>query len=187
MAGLFILALAMYLFIIPGGSFLILLTLLMLSMLYFYFGFAIFNGIRLRKLFKKESYEGATALKIIGAVVTGMSLSLTLIGTLFKLLRWPGGAVSLFAGCVFLLAIAVISLVKYTRHKSVYYVRVLKRVAAFGGLGFVLLLLPSTTLVDFRYRDHPAYRDALKNSMEHPDDPELQDKADEERSKLDGQ
>ena len=63
-----IIALAMNLLLVPGGGVLTVLALSTFSIIYFYLGFALFNDIRLRKIFKKDSYKEISSSRILGAV-----------------------------------------------------------------------------------------------------------------------
>ncbi len=184
LATISIISLGLNLLLIPGGGFLTVLTLSTLSMVYFYFGFALFNDIRLRKIFKKDSYKDISSLRILGAVGAGLALSMTTIGLMFKFQSWPGADLNLIAGLVGLVIVTIIGVIKYSKSKSDYYTRILKRVAIFGGLGLITFLTPRTSWVEFKYRNYPDYVNAVKNSIADPDNKELQDKADEERQKM---
>jgi len=59
--------------LIPGGSFLLVLSLFILSCLYYPLGFALLNQIAFTKILKKDSYKGLTAFKIIGSIGAGMA------------------------------------------------------------------------------------------------------------------
>ncbi|MHB9140986.1 MAG: hypothetical protein ACYC25_03830, partial [Paludibacter sp.] len=63
-----------YLFI-PWGSSITSVTMILLSLFYFPFGFAFLNKIPLRKIFKKDAYKGITTMRMIGSIGVGMSLS----------------------------------------------------------------------------------------------------------------
>ena len=52
-----IIGIVLHLNMIPGGSILTILSLMSLSCMYFYLGFALFNGLRFREVFKKENYK----------------------------------------------------------------------------------------------------------------------------------
>ncbi|HOS16899.1 MAG TPA: hypothetical protein PKX15_07825, partial [Bacteroidales bacterium] len=60
---------------LPGGNIMLLLSLSLLSLLYYGFGFALFNRIGFKQLVKKESYTGISMFMIIIAVITGIALS----------------------------------------------------------------------------------------------------------------
>lgn len=172
-ATLSIIALGLNLLLVPGGGLLTVLTLLTLSGIYMYLSFALFNGIRLRKIFKKDSYKGISTMRIVGAVGSGLALSTTTVGILFKFQSWQGATFNLGAGLVGLLIVTIIGAIKYLKSKSEFYTMIFKRVAVFGGLGLILILIPKTTLVEIKYRNQPAYVDALKKAMSDPDNKEL--------------
>src|SRR5688572_31165 len=183
-ATLSIIALGLNLLLIPGGGVLTVLTLLSLSMIYFYFGFALFNDIRFRKIFKKDSYKEITSLRILGAVGTGLALSLTTVGIVFKFQAWQGANINLGAGLAGLLIVTIIGLIQYSKNKSNYYTQIFKRVVLFGGIGLILFFIPETSWIEFKYRNHPAYANALKESIAAPENKEVWERVEVERQKM---
>jgi hypothetical protein len=181
-----LLAVGMNLLLVPGGSVLTVLTLSTFSMMYFYFGFALFNGIRLRQISKKDSYKGISTWRILGAAGAGVAISWLIIGLMFKFQSWPGAHFNLGFGLAALSIVTGIGLVKYAKSKSPYYTRIFKRAAVFGGLGLILLIAPKTSWVEFKYRNHPAYVDALKKAMADPDNEALWENVEAERQKMNG-
>src|SRR4051812_16939260 len=93
-----VLGVLLKLLLIPGASIIFLISIVLLWGLYFVFGFALFNNIRLRNIFKGKSYAHTNALRITGAACTGIVLSMLLNGILFKILHWPGAQVMLLSG-----------------------------------------------------------------------------------------
>ena len=83
---LVLIALIMKFCLVPGGGVLFVLTMSSISIIYFTFGFIFFNGIRFRKIFKKEAYAETTPWRLVGAVATGLCLSELVIGILYKFL-----------------------------------------------------------------------------------------------------
>ena len=160
------------------------LTLSILSIIYVFLGFALFNDIRLRNIFKKESYTSVSGLRILGAVGAGWALSATINGLMFKFQSWPGADSNLGVGLVGLLIVTIIGTIKYSKNKSEYYTRIFMRIAIFGGLGLILMLTPKTSWIELKYRNHPAYVDALKKAMADPDNIKLWDKVEAERQKM---
>lgn len=179
-----IIALGLNLLLVPGSGILTVLSLSSLTMIYFYLSFALFNDIRLRKIFKKESYKGISTLRIVGAIGAGLALSITIVGLMFKFQSWPGASFNLGIGLVGLLIVTIIGLIKYSKNKSDYYTRIFKRTAVFGGLGLILMLIPKASWIELKYRNHPDYVKALKNAMDNPDNKELWDKVEEERKRM---
>ena len=179
-----LIALALNLLLVSGGGVLTVLSLSTLSVLYMYLSFALFNGIRLRHIFKKDSYKGISTMRIVGAILTGLALSMTIIGLLFKFQSWPGATVNLAIGLLGLAIALIVVTIKYSKTKSDYYTKIFKRIAVFGGLGLILIILPKETWLELKYRDHPDYVEAVKKAMSDPDNQELWDKVDEERQRM---
>lgn len=179
-----IIAIALNFFLVPGGTVLAVFSISFLTTIYFYFGFALFNSIRLRNIFKKESYKGITSQRLIGSIGAGLALALTALGILFKLLSWPGSTVNLGAGLLGLLIVLIIGSIKYFNNKSKFYLPIFKRIVFFGSLGLVLVLTPKSTFINIKYRNHINYANALKNSIANPKNEELHKILDEERTKM---
>jgi hypothetical protein len=169
---------------IPGGNTLTILGLGILSMIYCYFGFAFFNGIRARDIFKKSSYAGIKAIRIVGAIAAGMLLSTVVIGIMFKIMMWAGASAMLLIGFLPILIISIISVIKYSGNKDLYYKRILVRAIIFGGVALFLFLLPSDTILKIRYRCCPDYVNAVIAASNDPDNEALQQKAQEEEDKM---
>lgn len=168
----------------PTGNILIVLSLSLLSILYMYLSFALFNGIRFRHILKKESYKGISTMRIIGAIFTGLALSITLIGILFKYQLWPGATINLRVGLSGLVLMVLIGAVGYARSKAAYYTNIAWRIAVYGALGLTMLLLPTDELIEIRYRKHPEYADALKKAIAAPGNEDLWQKAEAERQRM---
>ena len=169
-------SLIMTLAMLPYGNLVFIISFLVLSIIYYPFGFLFFNNIRLRNIFKKESYKGISALRIIGAVGIGMSLSAICIGILFTIQHYPAARVNLLTGFATSLIVAVIALIKYFKNKDIYYARILKRICIIGGFGLFLILLPSLTLDRIQYRNYPEYIKAYEEYLENPENEELRNK-----------
>ncbi|MCW4469759.1 hypothetical protein OGH69_12335 [Flavobacterium sp. MFBS3-15] len=174
----------LYLLPVPGGSMLTVLALTLLSLLYFFFGFALFNGIRGRDLFKGTAYTGISALKIVGGVGVGMSLSTVIIGILFRVMMWPGGSFMILIGCAPVIIVCIIAWVRASSSNSPFAKRVLARAAVFGGLGVLCFMVSSITIIKVKYRDYPEYVRAVEQVDADPENEALQQKAQEEYDKM---
>jgi hypothetical protein len=179
-----IVAIVMNLLLVPGATIITVLSLSMFSCFYMYFSFALFNGIRLRNITKKESYKDISKPRIIGAVGAGLALALTIIGIMCILQSYPGASFNLGEGLVALSIVSVVGLARYIKTRSSYYIGISKRIVIIGMLGLTLFYLPRTTIIDFKYRNHPGFRDAVKNVIANPGNEELQRKLEEERVKM---
>jgi len=166
------------------SSLLITLLTVLLSLLYFGFSFALLNKIRFRNLFKKESYNGISTLRIIGTIFTGFVLSLITIYSLFKFQSWPYGNYGLIISLCGLSMIIIVVLIKFISSKKAFYSNYLWRLGIIGIIATSLYLLSRESLLEMKYRDFPEYVEAEKKLMKDPTNKELEQKANEERKKM---
>ncbi|MBR9846637.1 MAG: hypothetical protein GYB35_11310 [Algicola sp.] len=169
----------------PYSSIAITLSMLLLTMLYFWFSFALLNNIRLRSVFKSDAYKGISGLRLTGTILTGFVLSSLIIYALFKFQRWPYGNEGLLISLYGIAIVAVVASVKYFTTKHTFYNELLTRLFLIGIVGTALYMTSYETLLEIQHRDHPDYVEAEKNSMRDPQNRELQQKALEERQKMD--
>ena len=156
------------------------------SLLYCYLGFAIFNGIPIRNIFKKDAYKGTNPKRIVGAICTGYALSMVILGIFFKVMSFPGAGIMLTVGLACLLVVTAVAMVRYVKTHSQFYIGIFVRIAIIGGLGLLLFLLPPHTLINIKYRNYPEYLEALKNSLDDPRNIELDKIRQMERRKMKG-
>ena len=169
---------------IPGSFPVMLISLSILSMLYYPFGFLLLNDIPLKGIFKKESYNGKSTLRIVFSVLAGLALSVTVIGLLFKIEFYPGARFMLELGSLGLFVAVIISIIKYRKNRDLFYSSMVKRAVIIGGLALFLLVLPNSILVDLRYPNDPEYAKALTNSLDNPSNKELREIEHLERQKM---
>ncbi len=72
----------------PGGSMFTVLSLTIISWYYLIFGFAIFNDMKIKNIFRSARYKTNTPLQFILAILLGMSLSTILTGIMYKIQNW---------------------------------------------------------------------------------------------------
>ena len=107
---IFILAFLNKIYVSNPHSTWLLLALVGLLSLYFYLGFALFNDIGFRDLFKKATFENIRRKRIYMAIAYGITFSTILTGVLFVVLMWVGGQEMLFIGLSSLLILALFHL-----------------------------------------------------------------------------
>ena len=125
---LILLSLVMKYSLIAGGDIILILAISLLSILYYAFGFAFFNHIHLRQVFKKTSYKRSSTSRIIGGVGVGIGLSVVCLGCLFKIEHWPGADINLYIGLTTLFVVIIISLLKFFKNKDSYYIFIITSV-----------------------------------------------------------
>ena len=126
---------------VPLSAILSIYVILCLSTMYFYLGFALFNGIYLRGIFKKELYKGVSLQRTLVAIVTGIALSFMLIGTLFQMHSWPYAYFTFSFGASLAGVILIVGLFKYSKTKSNYYLEIFKRILFYALLGFIVYFI----------------------------------------------
>jgi len=137
-----VVGLLMALFDVPLSSLIVSLFFLVLALLYFYLGFALFNGIRFRDIFKAESYKGLGPWRIAVAVGTGIALSDLTVGFLFTILNYPMAESLLAFGLVLTAIMLLLAAIRNAKEKERFYRNIILRCAVFIIIGTVFLLLP---------------------------------------------
>ncbi len=162
----------------------IILCLLLLSSLYFGLGFALFNNIRLRNIFKKESYKGISTLRIIGTIGAGIALSIIVIGVQFKFYSWPSRNQHLIIGLSLLAIIAIPVIIKFITTNGLFYRNLLIRFFIIGSIGFIFLQVSSEELIEMKFKKYPDYIKAKKALLKDPQNEVLSQKVQEEWKKI---
>jgi uncharacterized membrane protein len=173
-----LLAIALNLLLVPGSGIITVLSLMALSIFYAYFSVAFFNDLLLKVAFKKESYKEISTLRVVGAILTGFALAITIVGLLFKFQSWPGASINLLLGFSGLAIALIVGLPKYLKTKSKYYSKIFKRIGVYGGFALMFILLPSTLWLELKYRNHPYYVEAVKKVLADPGNESLQNELD---------
>ncbi len=152
----------------PFGSVLLIIGLGSLSAFYFALGWAHFNKIRLRNLFKKESYSEINGMQIAGKFLFSWGLSTLSIGILFKQMIWPGGKIQLIAGLVMVVLGLIIAAIFYFLKKHPHNIGLFYRGLIFCTLGIISLsyVLPAGGLIDPEIADNPNYIKAIEAYQE---------------------
>lgn len=161
---------------IPGAGIVITVSILSMSIMYYFLGFALFNEIPLRAIFKKDSYKEKSSRRIIGAIGVGLGISMICNGVLFKLQDWPSGLSSLGLGLVLTSIILVIAIVNFFKTRSNYYILIFKRIAVIGIIGLILYFTPALAIVKFQFRNHPDYIKIYEQCANNPKDEMLRQK-----------
>jgi len=167
----------------PGGAVLLVISLSALSCLYMFFDFALANNIRLRNLFKGESYHDYKVLRILGAIAMGMVLAMLCTGILFRLMFWPGANVMLIEGLALAAVTLVIVIIKYSRNKTLFYKNALIRTGSYFAVALAFFLMSESTLVKIEYRDYPGYIKAFEAYNRDPGNDSLLRQVELERAK----
>ena len=127
---------------VPLSSLIVSLFFVALGLLYFYLGFALLNGIRLRDIFKAESYTGIGPWRIAIAIGTGIALSNLTIGFMCSILTYPMAEMFLTSGLAIAALMIILALIKGAREKIAFYRNIILRCLVFIALAVAFLLIP---------------------------------------------
>ena len=165
-----------YWLLIAGGSILVTLSLGVLADLYFLFGFALFNQIDFKEIFKSKSYTEINKHKIISSIIISIGFAMILVGAIFKFNHWPGSTLLLVFGTLISLISAVAFIFSYFKSKDNFYLRVLKRIAIIATFSIMLTVISNSALARIQLRNNPDYIKAYEEYQKDPQNMELRKK-----------
>lgn len=155
---LFIIGIILKIAAIKAGGMLCFYSGAGLFFMYFIFGFAFFNGIRFRNIFKKSSYAGIKPIYIFVAVLAGLGLGIGEAGIVFKTQIWKGADMLCETGFIFSLVVTVVSASNLRSNNAAFYKRILYRSVPILLLLVIMNIMPYKTATDLfdKYRtQHP--------------------------------
>lgn len=158
--------------LIQGGEVSLMWSTMVLTIIYYPFGFLFFNHIRLRDIFRKAAYKNVTAFTVILSIITGIGLSTTCIGSLFKLFHFSGANEMLTVGLITIFIVSLVAVVSFMKQNGMDSKFLLIRTGIIGSIGIVLLILTEIDLVKIQFRNHPAYIKAYAEYLKNPNDEE---------------
>lgn len=90
-------------------------SILALILLYTFFGFALFNGIRFRNIFRRQSYSATKPFFLAAGFVHGLAITVLLVALLFKIQHWPYGNLMMNTSSALLALFLGVSIIKKQR------------------------------------------------------------------------
>lgn len=162
----FIIALIFKILHWPGGSMLLILSLMGLCFCYFPLGFVFFKT------------KGMKSEKVGVSIVFGWLLTVSIIGILFKLMYWPGAAFMLIVGTMtsfFLSIVAYVLLNKSEENFKNYHKNLLIRTVVLGVMSFLLLITPTASIIRVINSDDPILAELFIKQIENPEDESIND------------
>ena len=134
--------LLMSVFNVPLYTLIVSVFFIALGLLYFYLGFALLNRIRLRNIFKADSYTGIEPWRIAIAIGTGIALSNLTIGFMCSILIYPMAEIFLTSGIMIAAIMIILSLIKGARDKNAFYRNIILRCLVFIAIAVAFLMIP---------------------------------------------
>lgn len=158
-----------------GSSLLLLLSINILAVFYLYFSFALLNDIEFRKIFKKASYPKNVRKRLAISIFTGIAISTSLMGILFKIQDYPGADLLLLASLGFTMALSLITLYKNYKVDGDFYFNVFIRVGITALIIISMFKIPEKALLEWQYPDSPEYIKAVIDVRNNPKNDSLQE------------
>lgn len=161
-----------------GGQWLI-ISAILLSSLYLLFSFALLHGIGFRKIVGNQSFQGIDAKGMIGAILIGLMLSLTVFGIICRWMWWADIYIALVPGVLGLLISAGIIWQQRKKNASRLYPHAFRRVIIYGILGIFFILIPADFCVKIKYHQYPDYVETVLEANRNPENQDLRQRADD--------
>lgn len=152
-----------------------------MALFYFYGGIAVFNNFMYKESFSISSYSKLNGVKLGVSFLASISLAYTIIGIIFKLLQWPHGSFISISGIAFLLSSAILSRFLQEKIGIETAQRIIRRMVLGMAVSLLFVTTSSYTFLSMKYRNHPTYREALKNAKENPNNEKLWEKLEMEK------
>lgn len=171
---LFIISLIFKLMHWPGAGPIMILSLLILALCYFPFGFYFFSDKNLK------------TQKIGISLVFGWLLSICIVGILFKLMFWPGSGMMLLIGSMTAAILLVVSFMLFqnsTPELKNYHKNLLTRTLVLFVVSFACLVLPNSVLINHYYSNEPELKELYLKQQENPEDETIQKEIEEYHEK----
>ncbi|GAA4311839.1 hypothetical protein GCM10023115_32340 [Pontixanthobacter gangjinensis] len=141
----------------------LLISMAGLSLFYTYFSFIYFNGISLKRIFKKDEYRRISTSKMLGSIALGIGLGITILGVLWSLMSWPFNSYYSL-GIPLLIFIGFFAFIKFSATRAEAYIKMLKRIIVVGIIGSAFWLNPNQAFT--KYEEVKAVREEPPQEIE---------------------
>ncbi|MEM7657761.1 MAG: hypothetical protein AAF399_16640 [Bacteroidota bacterium] len=148
----------------------VLLCLFLLSIMYFFLGFFLMQGLGFADLNEAARKKQLSIARTIGSAGLGIGMSALLLGIMFQIQLWTGGAETLLMGlgvCGVALGIVVF---KWTQGKEVMYRNLMIRLLLALSIGLVFFFVSPYTWQKVRHRNDVEFVQALEKAEANPED-----------------
>jgi hypothetical protein len=169
--------------LITGGNILVIFPIFLLTMLYFSLGFALFNNVGLRQIFKGNAFKNSPPSNIVIAIILSIGISFLCFGILFQLQYWPGSLIVIYGGLFFSVPTLLFIIIKFIIQKKDFFLTNMIRTACYTLIGIIFINVSNLDLVKIQYRNHPKYIEAFAAYDRNREDSTTWGKLDIERNR----
>lgn len=128
---------------IQYSSYVLFISIVILSIIYLFLGFALFNNVRFRNIFKSDSFNSIKAIRLILTVGFGWGLSILSMGILFGILSYPMKEIFLLTGLILTTIFLIILLIIHAKDKFKNLFGIILRGLIMIIIAITLLALPT--------------------------------------------
>ncbi|SEP62655.1 hypothetical protein [Flavobacterium urocaniciphilum] len=168
---IFIISLIFKFFGWPGGSAILIISLMSLTFCYFPFGFYFLNE---KNVFKQ---------KLGTSILFGWLLPVAIIGVQFKFMYWPAYHPMLVIG---ILTAAIFLVIAYGMYKKAnteetkyYHKNLLTRTLVIFIVSLITLLIPEKSIINMSFQNEPELKELYLKKVDDPNNMELQKEIEE--------
>ncbi|MGB6034811.1 MAG: hypothetical protein WBG42_00990 [Cryomorphaceae bacterium] len=165
---------------LPFGGVLSVLSITGLAVYYYPIFPLMLTGNSLNKIFSGAKSKSL----LLFAFLTGIGLSILLVGILFKVQLWPMANTLLTLGLFSAVVLMAVNAIRFKKTAKDIFKALLIRCSVGFFLGSLAFMIPNDTLLEHHFGENPSYIDAYKNWKANPNDPSAIEKLEEERLKL---
>lgn len=120
---------------------LLFITLSMLTVYYFWFGFYLLNNLTFRHILRRSTYFQVSKVRIVGSIGASIFLSILVLGILFRLIEYNENASLITFGLISAAGVIIVSLVNYHIRKNQFFLDIVFKFAHWGMLGLIIHVL----------------------------------------------
>jgi len=168
---IFIISLLFKFFGWPGGSAILIISLMSLTFCYFPLGFYFLNE---KNVFKQ---------KLGTSILFGWLLPVTIIGVEFKFMYWPGYHNMLTIGVATAAILLVVSYMMNqkanTEETKHYHKNLLTRTLIIFCVSLITLLIPEKSIINMSFKNEPELKELYLKKVDDPNNLELQKEIEE--------
>ena len=147
-----------------------LLCFFLLSILYFFLGFFLMQGIGFADLNDAARKKQLSVGRTLGSAGLGVGMSALVMGIMFQMQLWTGGADTLLMGLAIVGIALTVVIGKWIQGKDPLYRNLMIRLSISIGIGLVFWLVSPFTWQKIKHRNDAELIQALERAEANPED-----------------
>ncbi|MBS2099514.1 GldL-related protein [Carboxylicivirga linearis] len=171
---LFLLGIIQIFFHLPLGNLFLNISTIIIVVLYLLLGFAYFNDINFKSIFKFEYLDYHSPIskrRLKFSAYSGLGLTTIAIGIFFKIKHYPGASVILILGFIMVLALFIALYLKKKENKDLFFKTIANRFAILSIIGIVFMTTNlELTSLKYNFPNNPELIRSYVKMSKNPND-----------------